>query len=107
MTDPDEYTERRCPLPVLRQCYLEASDAYETRVEVCAEPLQVHSETWGEVYPRGVVLGAWEVRCHSGHVLVVSDDPDGNGAAPFDWPLVQQALALVEKVAEPDEALTP
>ena len=95
-----DYSERACPLPVVRKVVGDDGNYEASRIEVCGAPLHsYHHEgryflACGEV---GSCGSTWKLECEGGHVLVVPDhEADDNfDAIPFDETQVIDALSRI------------
>lgn len=97
----EAFTDRRCPLPVVRKELDDVDDVYRRRVEVCGEPvwLERHESeilTGSGVHfgPRRVCGTTWYVECAGGHRLVLPDHgaDDNLELIPVELNLLDRAL---------------
>jgi hypothetical protein len=98
--DDFDWSERACPLPVIRKEYDEDTDEYRILIERCGEQLYVTVEDSKYLLKGGPCDSCgptWKVECLGGHVLLLPDHggDDNFWEIPFDLGQANEALSQI------------
>lgn len=98
-----DYTEFKCPMPVMRYRYNEESDTRSSYVGSCGEELFVEHRHGAQLLHGGPMdcYDWWRVNCNGGHVLMVPDTEGNDYEIPFEFDAFTRAIGYIVDLIHP------